>query len=89
MARGSESKRPADHVEGLEASESKKAKLSDKDSTSALATDEIVAEEAEGVSAKTPQPPQATQTKKGVDVHFKENPYTFLEPDDPVVKTCM
>lgn len=26
---------------------------------------------------------------KGPDIHFKENPYTFLSPDDPVLQACM
>lgn len=26
---------------------------------------------------------------KGSDIHFKENPYTFLSPDDPVLQACM
>jgi multisite-specific tRNA:(cytosine-C5)-methyltransferase len=26
--------------------------------------------------------------KKGPDIHFKENPYTFLSPDDPVLRAC-
>lgn len=26
---------------------------------------------------------------KGADFHFKENPYTFLESDDQVVKACL
>ena len=27
--------------------------------------------------------------KKGPDIHFKENPYTFLSPDDPVLRACL
>ena len=23
------------------------------------------------------------------DVHFKENPYTYISPEDPAVQTCM
>ena len=26
---------------------------------------------------------------QGGDIHFKENPYTFLKEDDLVIKTCM
>jgi multisite-specific tRNA:(cytosine-C5)-methyltransferase len=26
---------------------------------------------------------------KGADLHFKENPFTFLMPDDPVLQACM
>ncbi|KAI0088251.1 cytosine-5--methyltransferase [Irpex rosettiformis] len=26
---------------------------------------------------------------KGSDIHFKENPYTFLSPDDPVLQACI
>lgn len=41
----------------------------------------------------TPQA-EPTQLKgriktKGSDVHFKENPYTFLPPEDPVIQACM
>jgi len=26
---------------------------------------------------------------KGADIHFKENPYTFLSPDDPILQACI
>ena len=29
------------------------------------------------------------KTAEGAGAHFKENPYTFIEPDDPIVKACM
>ncbi|TBU24699.1 S-adenosyl-L-methionine-dependent methyltransferase [Dichomitus squalens] len=29
------------------------------------------------------------KTAEGASAHFKENPYTFIEPDDPIVKACI
>ena len=26
---------------------------------------------------------------EGGGTHFKENPYTFIAPDDPIVQSCM
>ncbi|KAI0767266.1 cytosine-5--methyltransferase [Fomes fomentarius] len=28
------------------------------------------------------------KTAEGASAHFKENPYTFIEPDDPIIKAC-
>ena len=67
--------------------------------------DEELPEEAadEPVSAMdVDQPPSTTaapaepkirfkkgKTAEGAGAHLKENPYTFIEPDDPIVKACM
>ena len=84
-------------MEDLETSESKKAKLSDNAVAATPVSDETVEEE-EQVGADTitganaVQPTEgatSSEPKKGIDIHFKENPYTFLKPEDPVVKTCM
>ncbi|KAF7795210.1 hypothetical protein EIP86_006360 [Pleurotus ostreatoroseus] len=87
-----ENKRQAQHVEDLETSEPKKPKLSD--DHQALEADEVDDERMDSTptaSTSTGQQ-QATVPKlaagKGGDLHFKENPYTFLQPDDQVVKTC-
>ncbi len=29
------------------------------------------------------------KTAEGASAHFKENPYTFIEPDDPIVGACV
>ncbi len=29
------------------------------------------------------------KTAEGASAHFKENPYTFIAPDDPIIKACM
>ncbi|KAI0366506.1 S-adenosyl-L-methionine-dependent methyltransferase [Pilatotrama ljubarskyi] len=29
------------------------------------------------------------KTAEGASAHFKENPYTFIEPDDPIIKACV
>lgn len=29
------------------------------------------------------------KTVEGASAHFKENPYTFIEPDDPIVEACV
>ncbi|KAH8097118.1 cytosine-5--methyltransferase [Cristinia sonorae] len=26
---------------------------------------------------------------KGADIHFKENPYTFISPNDPIIQSCI
>ena len=26
---------------------------------------------------------------KGADIHFKENPYTFISPEDPIIQNCV
>lgn len=28
------------------------------------------------------------KTAEGASAHFKENPYTFIEPTDPIIKGC-
>lgn len=28
------------------------------------------------------------KTAEGASAHFKENPYTFIEPDDPIIGAC-
>ena len=28
------------------------------------------------------------KTAEGASAHFKENPYTFIEQDDPIIKAC-
>lgn len=38
--------------------------------------------------AQTSKQKSGTKTK-GPDIHFKENPYTFLSPNDPVLQACM
>ncbi len=48
---------------------------------------EAVVNTAEG--AKPEKVNGKKQKAKGGDVHFKENPYTFLKSDDPVLQTCM
>ena len=29
------------------------------------------------------------KTAEGASAHFKENPYTFIAPDDPIVQACV
>lgn len=29
------------------------------------------------------------KTAEGASAHFKENPYTFIAPDDPIIKACV
>lgn len=92
-----EGKRQADAVEDLETSELKKPRLS-ADSPQSGGADANVDEES-GSPGITPvpvvAPPPATSAKgrgkgpKGADIHFKENPFTFLKPDDPVIQGCI
>ena len=47
-----------------------------------------------GVSASAePKEPKIRfkkgKTAEGASAHFKENPYTFIAPDDPIVKACV
>ena len=83
-------------MEGLEASDRKKPRLSESAPTPVPAVDE----DEDGMSAPGQEEPTSSATqpteasgssekKKASDVNFKENPYTFLLADDPVVKTCM
>ncbi|KAJ3551352.1 hypothetical protein NM688_g4752 [Phlebia brevispora] len=95
-----ENKRQAQHVEDLETSDPKKPRLSDNehvpDSTADEVGDEHTDNDPVALPSTSQQPAQSTSQPttgkasagKGPDVHFKENPYTFLQSDDPVVKAC-
>ncbi|KAF9459139.1 cytosine-5--methyltransferase [Collybia nuda] len=84
-------KREADELE--EAPETKKPRLSNED----IGLEVVPAEEASGDIAEDPQP-EGTQgsrrqkkgkEKEGAGGSFKEHPYTFLAPDDPILVNCM
>lgn len=34
-------------------------------------------------------PEKGKTVAKGADIHFKENPYTFISPSDPIIQGCM
>ena len=95
----SEHKRHADEVDDLETAEVKKPKLSAEDDAEAAGsetldtTPEPATEPGAVVEASGAGPATAAKGKgkaaKGADVHFKENPFTFLKPDDPVTQACM
>ncbi|KAJ7322827.1 S-adenosyl-L-methionine-dependent methyltransferase [Mycena albidolilacea] len=86
-----EKKRGAD--EPAEIPESKKPRLDSEgvvpkveDAAETPAETDAVAE----VATKNPAPPKAGKQKKGEGGgSFKENPYTFLPPDDPSVVSCV
>jgi multisite-specific tRNA:(cytosine-C5)-methyltransferase len=83
-----EKKRGAD--EPAEIPESKKPRLDSggvvEDAAEPPAETESVAEAA----TKNPAPPKAGKQKKGEGGgSFKENPYTFLPPDDPSIVSCV
>ena len=66
----------------------------DDDVAENIATDSEVAAELmcadTGVAAMAkPTQPEGRVTRKGADIHFKENPYTLLPPNDPVITACM
>ncbi|EKM56700.1 uncharacterized protein PHACADRAFT_172372 [Phanerochaete carnosa HHB-10118-sp] len=94
-----DNKRQADAVEDLETSEVKKPKLSAEDDaevTEAETLDTMPESPSEpALVTEASAPEHATDTKgkgqavKGADVHFKENPFTFLKPDDPVILACI
>ncbi|GJE86312.1 RsmB/NOP family class I SAM-dependent RNA methyltransferase [Phanerochaete sordida] len=98
---GPENKRNADTVEDLETSDTKKPKLSAEDDAEAAddealaTTPEPVPEAAPDAEAAAPEPATDAKGKgkgratQGADIHFKENPFTFLKPDDPVIQTCI
>lgn len=95
----SDHKRQADALEDLETSEGKKLKLSAEDDAETAdvealdSTPEPAPEPAPVAEAGTPEPAADIKGKgkaaQGADVHFKENPYTFLKFDDPVIQACM
>ncbi|KAJ7885068.1 S-adenosyl-L-methionine-dependent methyltransferase [Mycena olivaceomarginata] len=86
-----EKKRGAD--EPAEIPESKKPRLDSEgvvpkieDAAETPAETDAVAE----VATKNPAPPKAGKQKKGEGGgSFKENPYTFLPPDDPSIVSCV
>ncbi|CAL1709673.1 unnamed protein product [Somion occarium] len=98
-----EGKRQANAVEGLETSEVKKPKLSvgdvepeanDGDDDAMLQDSQEGTESAPAI----PSEPRAAasekmkgkaKAKEGGDIHFKENPYTFMTSDDPIVQACI
>ncbi|KAI0342424.1 S-adenosyl-L-methionine-dependent methyltransferase [Trametopsis cervina] len=50
----------------------------------------IVAETSATPAPTAPSSGQKNGRKtKGPDIHFKENPYTYLSPDDPVLQVCI
>ncbi|KAF7348468.1 S-adenosyl-L-methionine-dependent methyltransferase [Mycena venus] len=87
-----ENKREAD--EAAEIPESKKPRLDDAtevedDAEASVQTDVVAAVPAE-TKAKNPAPQKAGKQKKGEGGgSFKENPYTYLPPDDPSVLSCV
>ena len=43
-------------------------------------------------AAQAPEPKirfKKGKTAEGAAAHFKENPYTFIAPEDPIVKACV
>lgn len=109
----SQGKRHAQSPDDLEATNTKKMKLSD-DSQGSPPMDEDEKEDGDSSmavlepelnsplvpSARVPSTAAASCTSKfkgdtkgkatqGADVHFKENPYTYISPEDPAVQTCM
>lgn len=50
-----------------------------------VSAEPILSEDVQG-SSKTQKKGKST---KGADIHFKENPYTFISPQDPILQTCM
>ncbi|KAI1792405.1 S-adenosyl-L-methionine-dependent methyltransferase [Ganoderma leucocontextum] len=64
---------------------------------------EEAADESEDLAMEVDQPPSTStappaepkirfkkgKTAEGASAHFKENPYTFIEPDDPIVTACI
>ncbi|THH31848.1 hypothetical protein EUX98_g2353 [Antrodiella citrinella] len=91
--KASDGKRPADSVEGLETSEVKKPKLSydvDGPSTEDI-TETDDADDDDGADTDLAETSQNKEGKvsKGADIHFKENPYTFISPNDPIIQGCI
>ncbi|OJT02133.1 Multisite-specific tRNA:(cytosine-C(5))-methyltransferase trm4b [Trametes pubescens] len=100
----SESKRSADAVEGLEKSDVKKLKLDSdtQDDQADDAEDEVAVPEEttdEPTAAMDMDKPSGSnsepkirfkkgKTAEGASAHFKENPYTFIDPTDPIITAC-
>ncbi len=100
----SESKRSADDVEGLEKSDVKKPKLDSdtQDDQADDAEDEVAVPEEttdEPTTAMDVDKPSGSnsepkirfkkgKTAEGASAHFKENPYTFIDPTDPIITAC-
>jgi len=93
-----DSKRAATESAGLP--DSKKPKLEDsaedgletKDSTSTnipdVSTPSTLTEDAAASKSSQTRTHQKKKPKER-DVSFKENPYTFLNPDDPILQSCV
>lgn len=92
-----EGKRQADAVEDLETSEGKKQKLSDDHPDPPVLDEDAEVVEADAVEQPAEPPVAATSgiapkpkgKGRGPDLHFKENPYTFLQQEDPIIQACM
>lgn len=99
-----EKKRPADTVEALETAESKKSKLVDESATSNDVTAEAIVQDnededeqaqvlpsnpVEKAPVEDPAPTDTPRAVTGTDIHFKENPYTFVSPTDPIIQSCI
>ncbi|KAJ6454578.1 cytosine-5--methyltransferase [Mycena sanguinolenta] len=86
-------KREADADESVEIPESKKPRL-DADGVVKVEDDAEPPAETTSIAAepatKNPAPPKAGKQKKGEGGgSFKENPYTYLVPDDPAILSCV
>ncbi|OSD00483.1 cytosine-5--methyltransferase [Trametes coccinea BRFM310] len=58
-----------------------------------MQVEEAEAEAKTGEPSSSPSEPRIRfkkgKTAEGASAHFKENPYTFIAPDDPIVTSCM
>ena len=97
-------KRQAEAVDEAETSEAKKPKLDtadvqpegDEDDTmideseaTTPANESAPAEPLEAAPVSKPDAKGKAKAKQGSDVHFKENPFTFISPGDPIVQACV
>ncbi|KAJ7221845.1 S-adenosyl-L-methionine-dependent methyltransferase [Mycena haematopus] len=83
-----ERKREAD--ESMEIPESKKPRLDTDGVASEVEAPPETAPVAAEPATKNPAPPKAGKQKKGEGGgSFKENPYTYLSPDDPAILSCV
>lgn len=97
-------KRQAEAVDEAETSEAKKPKLEatgvdpegdeddamiDESEATTPANELVPAVASEAAPITKPDTKGKAKAKQGSDIHFKENPYTFISPDDPMVQACM